>query len=384
MRGERGSALGYFLVALLGALVGGLMVVALVPRARSVRPSPTPPITPASAMPVSDSAGGSVAEAVRRVGPAVVSINTRMAPITGGNDMPDLFRQFFGGDGSAPPMPRQGQGSGMIIDARKGYILTNAHVVRDAQTIKVTLPDKRSFDGKRIGVDSQSDVAVVQIKADNLPEVRLATGNPPPIGSWVVAIGNPFGFENTVTVGVVSATEREIPRDDGPALERMLQTDAAINPGNSGGPLCNLQGEVVGMNTAILSSAQGIGFAIASGHAQMVAKQLIERGKVIRPYIGVAPVAVTPEMRDYFNLPKNQGGAIIGQVVGQDSPAAKAGLQQGDLIAQIDHVNIKKPEDVRDQVLRHKVGDTLQILVYRGQTPHVFKVKTAEMPQNSR
>ncbi|HOQ30276.1 MAG TPA: trypsin-like peptidase domain-containing protein, partial [Armatimonadota bacterium] len=270
IRNERGSTFGYFLAALLGALLGGMLVVTVLNKEqKQTEAAPPLPINSTASLPRSTDTG-TVTEAVKRIGPAVVSIDTRV--VRPRSDIPEFFREFFG-DESAP-MPQEGKGSGVIIDARRGYVLTNAHVIKDAREIKVTLPDKRQFTGKVVGQDVQSDLAVVRIPANNLPEAKLSKAAPPPIGSWVVAIGNPFGFANTVTVGVVSATERDISPQGGPTLQRLIQTDAAINPGNSGGPLVNLDGEVVGINTAILSVAQGIGFAISSQHAHEVAQQL--------------------------------------------------------------------------------------------------------------
>jgi len=268
----------------------------------------------------------------------------------------------------------------VIIDARRGYVLTNAHVVKDAREIKVTLPDKRQFTGKVVGQDEQSDLAVVRVSGSRLPQANLSAAGPPPIGSWVVAIGNPFGFENTVTVGVVSATERDITPEPGRTLQRLIQTDAAINPGNSGGPLCNLKGEVIGINTAIFAPAQGIGFAISSAHARTIVEQLITQGKVVRPFIGITYTLNTPEFRDYFELPTSDGVIISDVVAG--SPAARAGLQRGDAIVEIDRVPIKKMEDLQKEILKRKVGAELDLLVFRGKESRVVKLRTAEMPAN--
>ncbi|MBI3946643.1 MAG: trypsin-like peptidase domain-containing protein [Armatimonadetes bacterium] len=385
MHSERGSALGYFLAALLGVIVGGVLIslphgplATLIRRGAPavVAPNTEPAVTPTAQVGGQPGApAGSITETVRRIGPAVVSIKTRV--VSERRDIPEVFREFFGDEGH--PMPQEGQGSGMIISAEKGYVLTNTHVVKDARIIKVTLPDKRTFDGKLVGADTQSDLAVVRIPAQNLPEVRLAAGAPLSIGSWVVAIGNPFGYANTVTVGVVSATEREIQPQGGPALERLIQTDAAINPGNSGGPLCNLDGEVIGINTAILSVAQGIGFAISSGHARGIADQLIEQGKVVRPWIGIEYRQVTPELREYFGLPMDEG--VVVQQVMSGSPAARAGLQRGDLIVEIDRAPVKELTDLRNVILKRKVGDSISLLIYRGREQKVIKLHTAEMPQ---
>jgi len=378
IRNERGSTFGYFLAALLGALLGGMLVVTVLNKEqKQTEAAPPLPINSTASLPRSTDTG-TVTEAVKRIGPAVVSIDTRV--VRPRSDIPEFFREFFG-DESAP-MPQEGKGSGVIIDARRGYVLTNAHVIKDAREIKVTLPDKRQFTGKVVGQDVQSDLAVVRIPANNLPEAKLSKAAPPPIGSWVVAIGNPFGFANTVTVGVVSATERDISPQGGPTLQRLIQTDAAINPGNSGGPLVNLDGEVVGINTAILSVAQGIGFAISSQHAHEVAQQLIERGKVVRPWIGVSYMPVTQEFKEYFDLPTTEG-VVVRDVI-EGSPAARAGVRRGDLIVEIDRKQIKEADDLKNEILKRKVGDTVSLLIYRGKESKVIKLRTAEMPQNLR
>lgn len=378
IQNERGSTLGYFLAALLGALLGGMLVVTVLNKEqKQADVAPPLPIKSTASLPRSTDTS-TVTEAVRRIGPAVVSIDTRV--VRPRSDIPEFFREFFGDEGA--PMPQEGKGSGVIIDARRGYVLTNAHVVKDAREIKVTLPDKRHFTGKVVGQDVQSDLAVVHIPANNLPEAKLSKAAPPAIGSWVVAIGNPFGFANTVTVGVVSATERDISPQGGPTLQRLIQTDAAINPGNSGGPLANLDGEVVGINTAILSVAQGIGFAISSQHANEVAQQLIERGKVVRPWIGVSYMPVTPEFKEYFDLPSAEG-VVVRDVI-QGSPAAKAGIRRGDLIIEIDRKQIKEADDLKNEILKRKVGDTVSLLIYRGKESQIIKLRTAEMPQNLR
>ena len=379
-RGERGSTFGYFLAALLGALLGGWLVAGRIEKTQRAGAAPSVPApirTVSAGMPGPDGAS-SVAEVVRKVGPSVVSINTR-ALREQRSDVPDVFRRFFGDQGSSP-VPQEGQGSGMIIDGARGYVLTNAHVVKGATSIKVTLKDKRTVDGKVIGADPQSDLAVVKISANNLPRVSLSHERAPEVGSWVVAIGNPFGFENTVTVGVVSATERNIAPQGGPALERLIQTDAAITPGNSGGPLVNLKGEVVGINTAILSVAQGIGFAISSEHANTIAQQLIDEGKVVRPWIGVEMQAVRPELKDYFDLPVSEGVMVSGVV--PNSPAAKVGLERGDVIVEVNRIAVKSPEELRGYILKQKVGGEVSLLIYRGRESKVIKLRTAEFPAN--
>ena len=257
----------------------------------------------------------------------------------------DLFKRFFGdhfGDNQKPQVPRKkpkvvGQGSGFIFASKerlfvdKSYILTNNHVVEHADKIKVILQDRREFEAEIVGTDPKSDVAVLEIKIGKLPALTLGDSSKLDVGEWVVAIGNPFGLSHTLTVGVVSATGRNsLGIND---YEDFIQTDAAINPGNSGGPLVNLDGDVVGINTAIFSKSggyMGIGFAIPINLANDIAQQLMKHGEVIRGYLGVLVQELSPELAKSFDLDKNKG-VLVAQVI-DDSPAADAGIKQGDII----------------------------------------------------
>lgn len=257
----------------------------------------------------------------------------------------DFFKRFFGDDFGGkkkPQTPRKqpkviGQGSGFIFESKenlfvdKSYILTNNHVVDKAENITVILQDRREFEAKIIGTDPKSDVAILEIKASKLPTLTLGDSSKLEVGEWVVAIGNPFGLSHTLTVGVVSATGRNsLGIND---YEDFIQTDAAINPGNSGGPLVNLNGDVVGINTAIFSKSggyMGIGFAIPINLANDIAQQLMKHGEVTRGYLGVLVQELSPELAKSFDLEKNEG-ILVAQVMG-DSPADKAGIKQGDII----------------------------------------------------
>ncbi|HEY9796700.1 MAG TPA: trypsin-like peptidase domain-containing protein, partial [Leptolyngbyaceae cyanobacterium] len=238
-----------------------------------------------------------IAQAVERVGPAVVRIDSARQV---SRDVPDsfrnpFFRRFFGNE-VPPPEQRvqRGTGSGFIISS-DGRMITNAHVIAGAQSVKVTLKDGRTFDGRVVGVDSVTDVAVVKIDAKNLPTVRLGTAEKLIPGEWAIAIGNPLGLDNTVTVGIISALDRSSSQVGVPEKRvSFIQTDAAINPGNSGGPLLNARGEVIGVNTAIRAGAQGLGFAIPVETAQRIAAQLFTKGRVDHPYMGIKMITLTP------------------------------------------------------------------------------------------
>ena len=304
-----------------------------------------------------------ISDAVTRVAPAVVRIDT-----TVGAGPQDLLSGLFG----AQPddiFPRSGQASGIIINARRGYVLTNAHVALGARQIKVTLADGRSFRGKVLGADAVTDIAVVQIKGDRLPQATLGSSDRLPVGSWVIAVGNPLGLDNTVTAGVVSAKGRTMVGEGGYAVTDLLQTDAAINAGNSGGALIDLQGQVVGMPTAIVRYAQGIGFAVAVDTVKQVLPELVRTGKVSHAWLGIA----------YATRP--QDNAVVIQDVRRGSPAAKAGLQAGDVIAAIGGRKVGSADDVARVIRPLRPGETLTLTIARqGQTQKI-SVRLAEMPQ---
>ncbi len=331
----------------------------------------------------------SIASVVKQVGSAVVRINSTR---TVTNKLPDafndpFFRQFFGSDIPTPPSQEivRGIGSGFIINAN-GQILTNAHVVDGADTVTVTLKDGRTFKGKVLGEDPVTDVAVVKIPSENLPTVTLGNSEKLQPGDEAIAIGNPLGLDNTVTSGIISAKGRTI------SDQRIdfLQTDAAINPGNSGGPLLNSQGQVIGINTAIIQGAQGIGFAIPINTAKRIATQLIDHGKVEHAYVGIEMVTLSPQVKQAINSNPNTSltveadkGVLIAKVL-PDSPAAKAGLRSGDIIQKIDGQVINDSKSVQELVDSKPVGSNLQLEVRRQGQILNLSVKTEALPTNTR
>jgi serine protease Do len=352
---------------------------------------------------------------VDKVGPAVVNIRTTtrvssssarggLPPGMDDGDMSEFFRRFFGiplpqspqspgspgsprggdnggGSGGSPDTPdnsepeqNSGVGSGFILSA-DGYVMTNAHVVDDADTIYVTLTDKREFKAKLIGVDDRTDVAVVKISAANLPTITIGDSNKVRVGEWVVAIGSPFGLENTVTAGIVSAKGR----DTGDYLP-FIQTDVAVNPGNSGGPLINMQGEVIGINSQIYSRTggfMGISFAIPIDEAMRVADQLKSSGKVVRGRIAVAIGEVTKDVADSLGLPKAQGALVSSVEPG--GPADKASVQPGDIILKFNGHSVDTATDLPRMVGDTKPGTKATITIWRKGQTRDLPVTIAEM-----
>jgi len=286
---------------------------------------------------------------VARAVPAVVSITTRQIER-------DQFNQ---------PVPTRGLGSGFILDAR-GYILTNAHVVEGAEEIKVTLTDGRKFRATRVGADSFTDLAVLKIDGPRLPTIALSERTALWVGETVVAIGNPLWIEGgpTVTVGVVSALGRSMEQEGLPLLHNMIQTDAAINPGNSGGPLLDLSGRVVGINTAVIASAHGIGFAISATTVKPVLRALIATGRVVRPSIGVEAVSVTPQVAYANDLPIERGALVTWVEPG--GPGAAAGVQSGDVITAVAGRAVTDVHGLHDALARHRIGERVEVIVQRG------------------
>ena len=331
-----------------------------------------------------------VTQVVDKVGPAVVRIN---ASRTVTSELPDafrnpMFRQFFGSDLPTSPQERveEGTGSGFIING-DGQILTNAHVIDGADTVNVTLKDGRTFVGKVMGADPVTDVAVVKIQANNLPSVPLGDSEQLKPGEWAIAIGNPLGLDNTVTTGIISATGRSSSQVGVPDKRvQFIQTDAAINPGNSGGPLLNASGQVIGMNTAIIQRAQGLGFAIPINTAQRIANQLVTQGKVEHPYLGIQMVTLTPELKKNLNSNPNAGlnvdeeqGVLIAKVM-PTSPAAKAGLRAGDVIQKMNGQPVKEAEEIQKFVESTQVGGNLQIELRRNQKDLNITVQPGAVP----
>lgn len=315
-----------------------------------------------------------VTRVVQKVGPAVVRINSSR---TVRSRIPDefndpFFRRFFG---SQLPQSRErverGTGSGFIISA-DGRILTNAHVVDGADTVTVTLKDGRTLQGKVLGKDELTDVAVIKVQAQNLPFVALGNSDQLQPGEWAIAIGNPLGLDNTVTTGIISATGRSSNLIGAPDKRvEYIQTDAAINPGNSGGPLLNYRGEVIAMNTAIIQGAQGLGFAIPINTVQRISSQLIATGKVEHPYLGIQMVGLTPQLKQNINSDPNIGlnvdedkGVLVVKVV-PNSPAAKAGIRAGDVIQKLGGQTVTDASSVQKAVENSQVGGDLRMELRR-------------------
>ncbi|XHX76536.1 MAG: HhoA/HhoB/HtrA family serine endopeptidase [Stenomitos frigidus ULC029] len=336
--------------------------------------------------------GSFVAKAVNLVGPAVVRIDTERTVTRRSASDPMLedpfFRRFFGED-SFPQAPREehqrGQGSGFIID-RSGVILTNSHVVNGADKVTVTLKDGRIFEGKVRGADAVTDLAVVKIDGGSLPVASLGNSDEIQVGDWAIAVGNPLGLDNTVTLGIISTLKRSSAQVGIPDKRLdFIQTDAAINPGNSGGPLVNDQGEVIGINTAIRADAMGIGFAIPINKAKAIKDQLAKGERIIHPYLGVQMTLLTPELARQNNSDPNSAfvvpevnGVIVVRVL-PNTPAAKAGVRRGDVITQIDEQSITTAEQLQTIVENSRLGQTLQVKVLRGDVTKQLPVKTAEL-----
>jgi len=317
-----------------------------------------------------------IPDIVSRVSPAVVRINTVTERSGGGQIDPffndPFFRHFFGDQFRVPAQPEvsRGLGSGFIVSA-DGYILTNEHVITGADKIEVEVAGRdKPYQAAKVGADHDLDLAVLKIDAGgDLPTVPLGNSDSIRVGDWAVAIGNPYGLDHTVTVGVISAKERPITIGDR-RYKNLLQTDASINPGNSGGPLLNLKGEVVGINTAINAQAQGIGFAIPSNTVQAVFDDLAHKGGVTHPWLGVYLQQVTGDVAGYFGL-QEQKGALIASVI-KGSPAGKAGLQRGDVVVRYNGVEVTNPNDLTGQVEGATVGSQVEIqFIRQGQTQTV-------------
>lgn len=301
-------------------------------------------------------------EVSEKVTPAVVNISA--ARLASAREFGPLFEDFFGDlFRQHPPMPRREQslGSGFII-SEDGYILTNEHVVKGAAEIRIKLSDQRTYDGRVIGSDPRTDVAVLKIEApEKLPTVVLGDSDALKVGQWALAIGNPFGLDRTLTVGVISATGRaNVGIED---YEDFIQTDASINPGNSGGPLLNIYGEVTGINTAIVASGQGIGFAIPINLARLIAHQLIEKGEVTRGWLGVSIQPLTPELAESFGLDK-VAGALVNQVL-DGSPAEKAGVKRGDVLLTYNGKPVRGVRELQLLVASTPAGSKVELVVLR-------------------
>ncbi|MGQ3685621.1 MAG: DegQ family serine endoprotease [Candidatus Loosdrechtia sp.] len=344
---------------------------------------------------------------VNQVKPAVVSI-TSVKTVRHGSQrqMPDdrfhrriprpdeerdpfrQFRDFFGDDFFdrffRPRFPEkefriQGLGSGVILDANEGYIITNNHVVEGADELKITLGDRREFDGKVVGTDPQTDIAIIKIEGKDLPFAKLGDSDTIRVGQWAIAIGNPFGLTQTVSIGIISATGRT---NIGVAqYEDMIQTDAAINPGNSGGPLVNIRGEVVGINTAIFTRSggyQGIGFAIPVNMVKIIKRDLIDKGKVTRGWLGVVIQDIDPSLAKSFGVTVTEG--VLVSDVQVNSPAKEAGFERGDIVIEYDGRAMRDVNHLRNVVAQTTVGKKVMVKVLRNGKEKELTVKIGEQP----
>ena len=313
---------------------------------------------------------------VKTVTPSVVNISTvgKKKLVRPFFEASPFFEDFFGERGGRPQFHREHSlGSGFIIN-KDGYIVTNDHVVRDAESIQVKLSNESVYSGKVIGSDPKTDIAVIKINAkEPLPAAVFGDSNKLQVGQWAIAIGNPFGLDRTVTVGVVSATGRSNMGIE--TYEDFIQTDASINPGNSGGPLLNIYGEVIGINTAIVAAGQGIGFAIPVNMAKQVVSQLISKGNVSRGWMGISIQTVTDDMARSFGLPKTYG-ALVNDVV-RSGPAAKAGILQGDVITGFAGSPVKDVRQLQRLVGETPVGKKVEVEIYRDGKPIKVFVTTA-------
>lgn len=347
----------------------------------------TPLMGPASAaLPMADSQNTplpTLAPMLEQVTPAVVNISTRGRVQVQGNPLlrDPFFRRFFNLPEQPSHRDTQSLGSGVIVDAANGYILTNSHVIDKAIEITVTLQDGRRLNATLVGADPEADVAVIQVPAENLSALKLADSNQLRVGDFVVAIGNPFGLGQTVTSGIVSALGRSGLGIEG--YEDFIQTDASINPGNSGGALVNLRGELVGINTAIIAPGGGnvgIGFAIPTNMSQQIMAQLVKYGEVKRGKLGVSAQNLTPELAHAFDI-KQATGAVVVQLA-PDSPAATAGLQIGDVIISVNGQDTASAADIRNQLGLLRVGDKVNLEVIRGTKKLTIKTRIGDPEPN--
>lgn len=336
------------------------------------------------------SLGQAFVEVAKKVQPSVVNITTEktvtMKPWERfGEDFfkGSPFEDFFKGFGFGPREKgkefrhkQRSGGSGVIVD-KEGYILTNNHVIEGADKVKVRLNDGREFTATVKGKDSRTDLAVIHIKAKDLPVATLGDSDRLEVGEWAIAIGSPFGLEHTVTVGVISAKGRSGLGTG--TYEDFIQTDASINPGNSGGPLVNIDGEVIGINAMIIQPGTGIGFAIPINMAKQILNDLIQQGKVVRPWLGISVQNLTQEMIDYFKV-KEKEGVLVAQVY-PDTGAEKAGLIPGDIIKSVDDKPVKNVNELVKEIQKKKVGQKVKLNIIRDGKPINIEITTSAMPE---
>jgi len=323
--------------------------------------------------------GNPIAKIAEDSSPAVVNIDVETVVTTSMSPFPNdpFFKQFFGEDFKRfkRSVPMKGRGSGFII-SKDGQILTNDHVIEDASKVTVTLSDGRTFDAKVLGKDPTFDLAIIKIKAHDLPVLELGDSDKAKVGEWVVAIGNPFGLEHTVTAGVISAKNRSIHAGE-INLDGFLQTDAAINPGNSGGPLIGLDGKVVGINSAIIPYAQGIGFAIPINMAKDVVDDLVKYGKVNRGWLGVYIQPISEEFAKAYDL-ESKDGAVVSDVV-PDSPAEKVGIMRGDVLTKLNGKPVNDPGQFVSMVRKCMAGEEVVLTLVRHGEEQKINVKLGEV-----
>jgi len=328
-----------------------------------------------------------IVKAVRKASPSVVNISSEYTVKGHNNPFSDynldpffdsFFKDFFD-HGFRQKSKRSSLGSGVIIDGNRGIIITNSHVISNAGIIKVVLKDEREFTAKIIGADPASDLAVLRIETKQpLPSLKMASGNDLMIGETVIAIGNPFGFSNTVTTGVISAVNRSIRTKDR-VYHDFIQIDASINPGNSGGPLLNINGDLIGINTAIYAKAQGIGFAIPVAKARKIVSDLIKHGEVIQPWIGVTVQNLDKKLARYLNFPGKSG--VLVKAVENNSPAKRAGIHNGDIITSINNMTVHSFENYHTAMRGFAAGDLLNISIWRKSKLRTIKTVARLFPQ---
>jgi S1-C subfamily serine protease len=332
-------------------------------------PPPAPPSKAIAATGEARRLSDAFVAAAEKASPSVVQIE-----VTTRSEVPEEIRSFFGLDEGDQPT-QHGLGSGVVFTA-DGAILTNNHVINDAVTMNVRLRDGRTLAAKLIGRDAATDLAVLKVDATGLAAATFADSSSARVGEWVVAIGSPSGLGYSVTAGVVSAKARG---DIGAsAIEDYLQTDASINPGNSGGPLCNLDGHVLGINTLVLRSAQGIGFSVSSNLARRVAQQILKNGFVQRAWLGVAPQPLTPELATAFKVQATDG-VLVGSVV-ESGPASKANMKSGDIVATVAGKKVHTPGELTREVTAHEVGEVVDLEIIRNQQRYNTKVTLGTRP----
>lgn len=326
-----------------------------------------------------------VVRAVKAVSPSVVNINAeyfeknQQNPFQGFRGDPmmqDFFRDFFE-YGRQRQEKRTSLGSGVIIDGLRGLVLTNAHVIERAGAIRVTMMDEREFDAEIVGSDANSDLAVLKLNHEgSLPSVEMGISDDLMIGETVIAIGNPFGFSNTVTTGVISALGRNI-KTDNQTYHNFMQIDASINPGNSGGPLLNINGQLIGINTAIYASGQGIGFAIPINHAKRIINDLVKYGEVVPPWTGINVKTMDKRLATYLG---NTRHGVVVSFVEKGSPASNAGINTGDLIFAVGGRPVQNPSEFQGYVMEYAPGDEVRFSMLRGNEKDEIDVKTGVYP----